>query len=376
MSPSRTIAVDAFRFGKIPNIDHYFLSHFHSDHYAGLSRSWTHGKIYCSAATGRLVIGMLNVSPEYVVLLDMDTRIELDGFTATLIDANHCPGSSIFVFETSRLRILHTGDFRATPGQLNHVSLKRKHVDTLYLDTTYLDPKYTFPSQLNVVTACAEAAFDIIHSKSFFASAEERKWLVVVGTYSIGKERVAAAIARKLGAKIYISSRKQKLYANLQDRELDKYLTTDPTQGIVHLVSLQEIRPATLRAYLKEFPQYTNVLGFRPTGWSYSPPGDRKSASPATTSTDTILTDWRQPYTKSSLRPARGSGGDVTYFDVPYSEHSSFRELAAFVTAIDVGRVIPTVNVGSAKSRDKMRGWYDKWRSERRRKIGDFQTEW
>jgi len=61
-------------------------------------------------------------------------------------------------------------------------------------------------------------------------------------------------------------------------------------------------------------------------------------------------------------------------YGVPYSEHSSFRELAMFVCALRIDRIIPTVNVGSAKSRERMRLWVEKWMAEKR-KNGLFKVE-
>lgn len=50
-----------------------------------------------------------------------------------------------------------------------------------------------------------------------------------------------------------------------------------------------------------------------------------------------------------------------------------------FICALRVEKVVPTVNVGSAASRAKMKNWIERWMSERRKngciKIGNAEGE-
>ncbi|KAJ5547346.1 hypothetical protein N7494_004931 [Penicillium frequentans] len=278
--PGFSITVDAFRYGAVEGCNAYFLSHFHSDHYIGLSKSWCHGPIYCSRPTGNLVRQQLRVDPKWVIDLEFETTTEVPntgGVQVTMIHANHCPGSSLFLFEKSfgngpnarRQRILHCGDFRASPDHLRHPLLcpnpmnpatgqsRQQRLDQCYLDTTYLSPKYAFPSQADVITACSELCVRLNEEagvgldlgkatgglmNKFLSSVkgnEQKKdtsqasgrLLVVIGTYSIGKERICMGIARALGSKIFATPPKQRICACLEDPELSALLTTDPKRS-------------------------------------------------------------------------------------------------------------------------------------------------
>ncbi|KAJ6263329.1 hypothetical protein Dda_1892 [Drechslerella dactyloides] len=422
--PNLKCAVDAFRYGAVEGTNAYFLSHFHSDHYIGLSSTWDHGPIYCSRVTANLCRRQLRVDPQYIKELEFEKRTEIPGTggaTVTMIDANHCPGSSLFLFEKmissprgGRVqRILHCGDFRASAKHLRHplLSVARKNkIDICYLDTTYLNPKYAFPPQKQVIEACMELCISLNRevgegkdkgfgesrmsgggiekftvaqastsdstcskdgkqAESQLASSTKTKGklLVVVGTYSIGKERICMGIAHALNSKIYAPKNKQRICAALEDTELNSRLTTDPHAAQVHMTPLMEIRPETLRDYLSSFKQrFTKIVGFRPSGWNYKPPNGRFVESPAV---QTVLHSnaWRSDYGVAQMVPQRGSTADVKCFGVPYSEHSSFRELTAFCCALDIGKIIPTVNVGSAKSREKMKFWFEKWAAEKKK---------
>jgi len=451
--PGLSICVDAFRYGAVEGCQAYFLSHFHSDHYIGLTSTWTHGPIYCSRVTANLVRQQLRVDPKYVIGLEFEETVDVPntrGVRVTMISANHCPGSSLFLFEKvigkktngePRLqRILHCGDFRACRAHIEHPLLmpnvqdkvtgktKEQKIDVCYLDTTYLNPKYAFPPQESVIKACADMCVSLSKvspdetdgweqmkrqragqgmtkfiqrenstkeqeeetppddkadannmklelppkaSQNILSSSTTAKTrgrlLVVVGTYSIGKERVCLGIARALQTKIFAPPPKRRIVAALEDPELDALMTDDPRAAQVHMTPLFEIRADTLDDYLKDhYPHFTRAVGFRPSGWNYRPPNSRFVESP---SVATVLQsdNWKSRYGMRDLVPQRGSSGRASVFGVPYSEHSSFRELTVFCCALRVERVVPTVNVGNAKGRERMKGWCERWAAERRR---------
>ena len=125
--------------------------------------------------------------------LPMDTPTEIHGARVTLMDANHCPGAVLLLFELSNGRsVLHTGDFRYEPSMLSHPALLRARaagsLDTLYLDTTYCDPRWTFPDR---DVAC-EAMAEIVRREL----RREPRTLFLVGSYAVGKERAVRAVAR------------------------------------------------------------------------------------------------------------------------------------------------------------------------------------
>ncbi|KAH3905701.1 hypothetical protein HBI56_211920 [Parastagonospora nodorum] len=428
--PGFFIAVDAFRYGAVKGQKAYFLSHFHSDHYIGLTSTWSHGPIYCSKVTANLVRQQLRVDPSWVVDLDFEARTEVpgtQGVFVTMISANHCPGSSLFLFEKetsngkpSKLqRVLHCGDFRACQAHIEHPLLrpdvldvvsgrnKQQKLDVCYLDTTYLNPKYAFPPQLQVIQACADMCVSLNKGRADDAdgweqmkreragqgmvkfvrkdsnadnpeqpkSPERGRLLVVVGTYSIGKERICVGIAKALGSKIFAPANKQRICAALEDPELNALLTKDPRAAQVHMTPLFEIRADTLDDYMRNYADtFSRCVGFRPSGWNYRPPNSRFTESPAV---QTVLhsQNWKSAFSMKDLTPQRGSTSRASCFGVPYSEHSSFRELTMFCCALRIDRIIPTVNVGSAKSREKMKAWCDRWAVDKKKnglfKLGD-----
>ncbi|KAG1792628.1 DRMBL-domain-containing protein [Suillus plorans] len=407
------IAVDAFRYGTIPGVAAYFLTHAHSDHYTNLASNWKSGPIYCSGDTANLIIYMLSVDPKWVHPLPMDVPTIVPnsgGVTVTLIEANHCPGSCLFLFEGPQtvhagdsafkspfvgsgktFRYLHCGDFRASPQHVMHPAVRGKQIDHVYLDTTYLDSKYTFPPQPLVISACAELAKRIVSGEWIGAPDTNGKrnstmdaWvipsdraddtvmktpkdrmLVVVGTYSIGKERIVKAIAQALKTKIYCDARKAAILRCQNDPELHALLTKDPNEAGVHVVPLGMIVSDKLEAYVQRFKgTYSRVVGFRPTGWTYTPPSGSDLSPPISS---IISRGQSRPFTHADLKPMQKSTFAVQMYGVPYSEHSSFFELTCFAMSCDWVKIIATVNVGNEKSRAKMAKWVECWEVDKKR---------
>lgn len=88
-----------------------------------------------------------------------------------------------------------------------------------------------------------------------------------------------------------------------------------------------------------------------------------------------IERDQKRTFNFWNLKPMRNSTSKLMLYGVPYSEHSSFLELTCFALSFDWGKMIATVNVGSATSRSKMVKWFEKWESERKRLVADKHSK-
>ncbi|KAI9121646.1 hypothetical protein K1719_008679 [Acacia pycnantha] len=330
--PGTTFTVDAFRYGCIEGCSAYFLSHFHSDHYGGLSKNWTHGPIYCTTLTARLVQMCLSVNPLYICPLELNAKHVIEGITVTLLEASHCPGAALIHFSLPNGQcFLHTGDFRASKQMQAYPLLANQHVNVLYLDTTYCNPRYKFPPQ--------EAVLNYVVKITKNQLKNQPRTLVVVGAYSIGKECVYRAISKALKAKIYANASRRRILQAFGWSELSDSLCTNGNNTFLHVLPMSTLRFERLKDYLKTYKdQFTAVLAFRPTGWTFNEKiGNHLEL----------------------IKPI--SKGNITIYGVPYSEHSSFTELREFVQYLKPDKIIPTVNVWNQANRDKMQSYFRDW---------------
>ncbi|KAK8694450.1 hypothetical protein V6N13_072002 [Hibiscus sabdariffa] len=341
--PNTRFLIDSFRHSTATTTSTfsaaYFLSHFHSDHYSGLSPSWSKGIIFCSHLTSLLLIQTLKVPPHFIFPLPLNDPVVVDGCEVVLIDANHCPGAVQFLFKVptkngSFERYVHTGDCRyCNSMKLNSYLKEFVGCDAIFLDTTYCHPKFVFPSQEESV----DYVVSVINrtGKEF----KGKRVLFLVATYVVGKEKILVEIARQCKRKIFVDGRKMEIL-NVLGYGKDEDFTVDESESDVHVVGwnvLGETWPYFRPNFVKMKDimvekGYEKVVGFVPTGWTYEIKRN-----------------------KFSVR----SKDLVEIHLVPYSEHSNYDELREYVKFLKPKKVIPTVGMDieklDSKHADKLR---------------------
>ncbi|GAA99433.1 uncharacterized protein L969DRAFT_60909 [Mixia osmundae IAM 14324] len=261
----------------------HLLSHVHSDHTVGLANttgnvsSMFQGRIVCSAITKDLLLHLM--PEEWRILtaegyaggekvqrypfshlrrnirgrphdclrpieLDERHRFELHGHTVdvTLIDANHCPGSTMMLIEQvepSPVTVLYTGDIRAEPDYLEtlreHPILReyalpstsdvkgkrraspdspRKTLDRIYLDTAAsCCTAELLPKQ--------EAVEQVLSHIARFPA----ETIFFLNAWTWGYELLVEAVAERFNTRIHVDAYKFAQYSRI---------------GLGHLVTLTE----------------------------------------------------------------------------------------------------------------------------------------
>lgn len=458
---SYQISVDAFSFKPHNAIDKYFLTHFHSDHYGGISKKWcTEGTelcqrtIYCTTITSKLLQIRFNIDPVYIQAMEMDKRYLIKSFVndkpdefietenthpglyVFLMTANHCPGAAIFLFESisldgSQCFMLHCGDFRVNKKMLLHprlvpflnTSLERKILDKVYLDTTYMSRTHNFPKQEMVCDTVADLFYNLAFEDSLFNkwfgslqsritdfltnnNGKKKRLLILVGTYVIGKERIAIAILKKLkNCPIFISNirsrgDKAEILSSFHDAYLNLIITDNELgnpkcNAVIHLVPMEIVSSISETSAYFNHNQYFNhferCIGLRPSGWTFVASKEEKQDEAKgfqdinkelNAIINTLKSDVSFNYTDDILKQnplpntavkARNLNDNSLYkvYGLPYSEHSSYRELSYFVIFLNIGEVVPTVNTHNEWSVLKMNNIISLWTTLKNVKFYD-----
>lgn len=298
--PGTPIAVDFWKTRECPTARLFFLSHLHGDHIVGLSSSWQH-KIYCSEITSRLLLERYDIDASlicpletgcsHILYIDSD---QIEQMSVTVINAHHCPGSVMFLFEGYFGKILYTGDFRFDSEMKNDPLMENLlHADKLYLDNTYNSPKCIFPSR----EESFKQMMEIIQGHQGFH--------IKIGLRNLGKEDLLVKIALNLNEWIKVPPSFFKL-AELLD--LPDVFITGETDARIEVVPFYSISNKNIEQWNKECPTIALLPTSLYTGLEMSPFCNQENV-----------------------------------YIVPYSDHSSFDELFEFVKLVRPGCIFPIV---------------------------------
>lgn len=185
-------------------------------------------------------------NPDAIVELPLEEPLRVETtppFTVTAIDANHCPGAALLLFELDDGRkYLHTGDMRASEGLVERSPTLTRCVHRLtavLLDTTYANPKYSFEPQGRVIDEAVEA----VQARLEADASEGEHTLFLFSTYSLGKERILFRILEDTRVQSLAVSPERRVTfecMSLEDRVLSRIVAAnsdaDLAQHAAHVV--------------------------------------------------------------------------------------------------------------------------------------------
>ncbi|UMM10769.1 hypothetical protein L5515_000392 [Caenorhabditis briggsae] len=197
------ISVDYFV--KSSKCNYHFLTHAHADHCRGISAKFPN-KVYCSKETAKilhLVVG--EPLPEDLIHpLELNIPYKFEHLQVTAIDANHCPGAVMFVFQGPLIDeiaggpVLCTGDFRAEASYMRQFENEKlswvKDIDysRIYLDNTYFSVDVAFTSR--------EISEQLLQNEIM----DHPDTDIVLPLHRLGRERIIENLSSKIFEPVFV----------------------------------------------------------------------------------------------------------------------------------------------------------------------------
>lgn len=113
-------------------------------------------------------------------------------------------------------------------------------LDILYLDTTYLHTKRCFPSQKDSI------GFLIEHVKKYLYDNIGEKYVILCGSYLVGKEKIWKALAVEFNFKVHLEKERRKAFESVCSASSDylhdiELLVDDPSDADIHVVNMNRL---------------------------------------------------------------------------------------------------------------------------------------
>lgn len=181
--------------------------------------------IFCSEVTKRLVLMEFKIAPERLIALEKGVStafaVDEDGVYAnvTLLDANHCPGAVMFLFEGPFGCVLHTGDFKYSPTMYKSLSdaLNGVRVDVAFVDNTYAT------STARTVLSTSDTVDRVVNIIRNAPSASK----IYIGLHKIGKEEILVGLTRALHVRVRVSYRRWQRLRAMDLEHTDWFVRND-----------------------------------------------------------------------------------------------------------------------------------------------------
>ncbi|WOK94599.1 protein artemis [Canna indica] len=315
---------------------HHFLTHAHKDHLAGIV-AHAYRPIYATRLTKTLALHYHpQLDDSLFVEIEVGGSVVVDdpdgAFTVTAVDANHCPGAVMFLFEGGFGNILHTGDCRLTPDCLQNLPMKyivkkgrgsECHLDYLFLDCTFSKCYLKMPINESAVQQVISCIWKHPNAPVVYLSCD-----------LLGREQILVEVSKTFGSKIFVDKSENPDFFYSLLLAAPEILSEDASSrfrllGLPRLYEKANEELAKARANLQPEP-----LFIRPSAQWYATNPDRNKSK------------------RRNTCPAEAERDEVGVWHVCHTMHSSREELESALQFLKPQWVISTTPPSRAMDLD------------------------
>ena len=311
------------------------------------------GSLFCSKISSSFVLSQFDeirasnvtelINNKPVVICVKDERDEDYKLRVTAIDANHCPGSIMILFEKMDSeenvisRILYTGDFRFDDGMslermaaLHSEDKRTLKIDELYLDTTFMEESYQiFPGRKQSEQQIWDLVNNWVGQNRIKQRGRKKEYVVMLHPPArYGYENILNNIYLRSGLELRVHVPAIKYHTYLCHTSLTDCTDEDPSIArYVHACSHKSPIIEHCKNVLpcRENNKNLSVLHIKPSAMWFT--NDKLVEGPS-----------RQVFGAGDT-----SRSDCQKYRVCYSTHASLSEIQTFIKYLKPEKIVPCV---------------------------------
>ncbi|KAL5635831.1 hypothetical protein ACGC1H_004581 [Rhizoctonia solani] len=388
VEPYNQIRVDDFTNTRYRPAWINLLSHIHSDHTQGLNTPSFSSQVVCSKDSKSMLLLLESVDNrinfdngvisqrkrtfaalqrggrhhrDLLLALPLNTPTKLDigpNETAmvTLLDANHCPGSVMFLIEGKRGAILHTGDVRAEPAMVSRLvqnayiapylftnGKQKKQLEAVYLDTASFIGTQVVPSKASAVQGLLEMIGMYPEDTLFY-----------INIWTWGYEDILIGMADCFNTKIHVDRHKYLILCSIERYHSSPSFPKCARPDVFKNILTCDEHETRFHAC----ERYNQCTTIKPTD---PEPKRRTHRNSTVKQVPTKRVVWINPGVVASsnwepyiqeVNDQLKEGQFVDTVKVPLSRHSTLTELQSLVALLRPKNLYPTSNMPSLEGLD------------------------